>query len=89
MGWHSQPTAMVFFEHCKIPAENLVAKEGDGFKIALNALNGGRINIAACSLGGAKACLRIVKQYMNDLLSIFSIFTVLPRLASKSRPLTI
>lgn len=66
LGWHSQPTAMVFFENCKVPKENLVGAEGEGFKIALNGLNGGRINIAACSLGGAKACLRVVKQYMDE-----------------------
>jgi hypothetical protein len=66
LGWHSQPTAMVFFENCKVPKENLVGTEGEGFKIALNGLNGGRINIAACSLGGAKACLRVVKQYMDE-----------------------
>lgn len=66
LGWHSQPTAMVFFENCQIPKANLVGEEGQGFKIALNALNGGRINIAACSLGGAKASLRIAKQYMDE-----------------------
>lgn len=66
LGWHSQPTAMVFFENCKVPKENLVGAEGEGFKIALNGLDGGRINIAACSLGGAKACLRVVKQYMDE-----------------------
>lgn len=66
LGWHSQPTAMVFFENCRIPKCNLVGQEGQGFKIALNALNGGRINIAACSLGGAKASLRIAKQYMEE-----------------------
>ena len=46
MGWRSQPTAMVYFENCRVPIENRVGKEGEGFKIALNALNGGRINIA-------------------------------------------
>lgn len=66
LGWHSQPTAMVFFEQCRVPKENLVGQEGQGFKIALNALNGGRINIAACSLGGAKASLNIAKQYMAE-----------------------
>jgi alkylation response protein AidB-like acyl-CoA dehydrogenase len=66
MGWKSQPTSMVFFENCKIPVTHLVGEEGMGFKIALNALNGGRINIAACSLGGAKACLRITQTYLNE-----------------------
>lgn len=58
LGWHSQPTTMVFFEDCKIPKTQMIGELGRGFNIALQALNGGRINIAACSLGGAKACLR-------------------------------
>jgi alkylation response protein AidB-like acyl-CoA dehydrogenase len=66
MGWHSQPTAMVFFENCRVPVSNRVGDEGMGFKIALNALNGGRINIASCSLGGALACLRLSQQYMHE-----------------------
>lgn len=66
MGWRSQPTSMVFFENCRIPITNLVGDEGMGFKIALNALNGGRVNIASCSLGGALACLRLTQQYMNE-----------------------
>lgn len=66
MGWKSQPTAMVYFEKCRIPKQNLVGEEGEGFKIALNALNGGRINIAACSLGGAMACLRLTQNYLHE-----------------------
>lgn len=66
LGWHSQPTTMVFFENCKVPVENLVGKEGQGFNIALNALNGGRINIGACSLGGAKACLNFARNHMLE-----------------------
>lgn len=66
MGWRSQPTSMVFFENSPVPLSNLIGEEGDGFKIALNALNGGRINIAACSLGGAKACLRKSQAYLNE-----------------------
>ena len=66
MGWRNQPTTMLFFENCRVPVSNLVGKEGMGFKIALNALNGGRINIAACSLGGAAACLRLTKSYMHE-----------------------
>jgi alkylation response protein AidB-like acyl-CoA dehydrogenase len=65
LGWNSQPTAMVIFENCRVPVSNLVAKEGDGFKIAMKALDGGRINIAACSLGGAKAALEAAIQYMQ------------------------
>lgn len=66
MGWKSQPTAMVYFENCRVPVKNLVGQEGEGFKIALNALNGGRINIAACSLGGAIACLRLTQTYLHE-----------------------
>lgn len=57
MGWRSQPTTMVMFDQCRIPVENRLGEEGDGFKIALTGLDGGRLNIAACSLGGAQACL--------------------------------
>ncbi len=66
MGWKNQPTAMLFFENCKVPVTNRVGDEGSGFRIALNALNGGRINIAACSLGGAIACLRLTQRYMHE-----------------------
>ena len=66
MGWRNQPTCMVYFENCKVPLANRVGDEGMGFKIALNALNGGRINIASCSLGGALACLRKAQVYMDE-----------------------
>jgi len=66
LGWHSQPTTMVFFENCRVPATNLIGNEGQGFNIALSALNGGRINIAACSLGGAKHCLSLARQHMHE-----------------------
>ena len=66
MGWCNQPTAMVFFENCRVPVTNRVGAEGIGFKIALNALNGGRVNIAACSLGGAAACLRLTQAYLHE-----------------------
>lgn len=66
MGWRNQPTSMVFFENCRVPVSHLVGEEGAGFKMALNALNGGRVNIAACSLGGALACLRLTQSYMNE-----------------------
>ncbi|MCH9756111.1 MAG: acyl-CoA dehydrogenase family protein [Gammaproteobacteria bacterium] len=66
VGWHSQPTAMLFFEECRVPVSHLVGEEGMGFKIALQALNGGRANIGACSLGGALACIRLTKAYMNE-----------------------
>lgn len=66
MGWRNQPTSMVYFENCRVPMTNRVGDEGMGFKIALNALNGGRVNIAACSLGGAAACLRLTKSYLLE-----------------------
>ena len=66
LGWRSLPTTMVFFENCRVPVSNLVGKEGEGFKIALSALNGGRINIGACSLGGAKSCIKQTRQYMLE-----------------------
>ncbi len=66
LGWRSQPTSMLFFENCRVPVRHRIGEEGMGFKIALNALNGGRINIAACSLGGAHTCLRLTKQYMHE-----------------------
>jgi alkylation response protein AidB-like acyl-CoA dehydrogenase len=57
MGWHMQSTRQVIFEDCKVPAENLLSQEGDGFGIAMAGLDGGRLNIAACSLGGAQSAL--------------------------------
>ena len=57
MGWNAQPTAQVIFEDCRIPAANRVGAEGQGFHFAMSGLNGGRINIGACSLGGAQKAL--------------------------------
>jgi alkylation response protein AidB-like acyl-CoA dehydrogenase len=66
MGWRSQPTAMVLFDNCRVPVANLVGGEGEGFKIAMQGLDGGRLNIAACSLGAAGACLELAKNYMKE-----------------------
>jgi hypothetical protein len=66
LGWKSQPTAMVMFENCRVPAENLIGREGDGFKIAMAGLDGGRLNIAACSIGGAQFCLDRTIDYMRE-----------------------
>jgi butyryl-CoA dehydrogenase len=66
MGWRNLPTTMVFFENCRVPLSNRIGQEGQGFKIALSALNGGRINIAACSLGGARQCLTLARRYMLE-----------------------
>ncbi|MGV3740635.1 MAG: acyl-CoA dehydrogenase family protein [Gammaproteobacteria bacterium] len=66
MGWRNQPTSMVYFTNCRVPVTQRIGEEGMGFKIALSALNGGRINIAACSLGGALSCLRLTQTYMQE-----------------------
>jgi alkylation response protein AidB-like acyl-CoA dehydrogenase len=66
LGWKSQPTAMVMFENCRVPAENLIGAEGQGFKIAMAGLDGGRLNIGACSLGGAQFCLDRTIDYMKE-----------------------
>lgn len=66
MGWNSQPTAIVNFEDCRIPVSNRVGEEGDGFKFAMMGLDGGRLNIAACSLGTATAALKAALDYANE-----------------------
>ena len=66
MGWNSQHTSMVNFDNCQIPLENIVGNEGDGFKIAMQGLDGGRVNIAACSLGGARAALEASISYSAE-----------------------
>ncbi|HJU18922.1 MAG TPA: acyl-CoA dehydrogenase family protein, partial [Stellaceae bacterium] len=65
LGWHSQPTAMVIFEDCRVPVANRIGEEGDGFKIAMMGLDGGRLNVAACSLGGARACLEAAREHLG------------------------
>ncbi|MBU2042549.1 MAG: isobutyryl-CoA dehydrogenase [Alphaproteobacteria bacterium] len=65
MGWNSQPTAIVAFDDCRIPAANLLGKEGDGFRYAMMGLDGGRLNIAACSLGGARLALETTQTYVT------------------------
>ena len=66
LGWHSQPTATVNFDDCRVPAENLIGSEGEGFKIAMQGLDGGRINIGACSLGGAQFALDTAIDYTRE-----------------------
>jgi alkylation response protein AidB-like acyl-CoA dehydrogenase len=63
LGWNSQPTAAVIFEDCRIPVSHRLGAEGEGFKIAMRGLDGGRLNIGACSLGGARACLDAARDY--------------------------
>jgi hypothetical protein len=66
LGWKSQPTAMVMFEGCRVPVANRLGAEGEGFKIAMAGLDGGRLNIAACSIGGAQFCLDRTVAYMQE-----------------------
>ena len=66
LGWHSQPTAQVNFDEVRVPAENLVGGEGEGFRIAMMGLDGGRLNIGACSLGGAQRCLDEAVAYTRE-----------------------
>ena len=66
LGWHSQPTAQVIFDDVRVPVENRVGDEGEGFAIAMKGLDGGRLNIGACSLGGAQRCLDEAITYTKD-----------------------
>ena len=66
LGWHSQPTAAVTFDGVRVPVGNRLGEEGEGFKIAMMGLDGGRINIGACSLGGAQRCLDEALAYTRD-----------------------
>ncbi|QIG47321.1 acyl-CoA dehydrogenase [Nordella sp. HKS 07] len=66
MGWHAQATAMVNLDQARVPAENLIGAEGQGFSIAMSGLNGGRLNIAACSLGAAQNALDKAAAYMKE-----------------------
>lgn len=66
LGWHSQPTRQVMFDNVRVPVENLVGAEGEGFRIAMMGLDGGRLNIGACSLGGAQRCIDESVRYTKD-----------------------
>ena len=66
MGWHAQPTRQVILDGVRVPASALLGEEGRGFAIAMSALNGGRLNIAACSLGGAQWALDRAVQYVHE-----------------------
>ncbi|EXL09858.1 isobutyryl-CoA dehydrogenase [Aquamicrobium defluvii] len=66
MGWHMQSTRQVVFEDCRVPASNLLAQEGKGFSIAMSGLDGGRLNIGACSLGGAQSALDKALAYAGE-----------------------
>lgn len=66
MGWNSQPTAIVSFDNCRIPVANRIGAEGEGFKFAMAGLDGGRLNIAACSLGTANGAMKAALDYANE-----------------------
>lgn len=66
LGWNSQPTRAVIFEECRVPKHNLLGEVGQGFKIALSGLDGGRVNIAACSLGAAYASLGFAAEHVQQ-----------------------
>jgi len=66
LGWNSQPTSTVVFEDCRVPVANRLGAEGEGFRFAMAGLDGGRINIAACSLGGARACLALALDHVKQ-----------------------
>ena len=66
LGWHAQPTRQVIFDNVRVPAANLVGGEGEGFRIAMMGLDGGRLNIGACSLGGAQRCLDEAIGYTKE-----------------------
>jgi alkylation response protein AidB-like acyl-CoA dehydrogenase len=66
MGWNSQPTAQVIFDNCHVPLANRVGAEGEGFSIAMMGLDGGRINIGACSVGTARAAMEEAQAYVSD-----------------------
>ncbi len=66
MGWHSQPTRQISFDQVRIPVSNRLGEEGEGFRFAMKGLDGGRLNIATCSLGGAQAALLRARNYMQE-----------------------
>jgi alkylation response protein AidB-like acyl-CoA dehydrogenase len=66
MGWHAQPTAQVIFTDCHVPVGNLIGEEGQGFSFAMKGLDGGRLNIAACSVGGASNALDRAYAYAHE-----------------------
>jgi len=66
MGWNSQPTRTINFDNVRVPAHNLLGKEGEGFRIAMKGLDGGRINIATCSVGAAQGALDAARRYLHE-----------------------
>ncbi len=66
MGWNSQPTRQISFDNVRVPADHLLGQEGEGFKIAMKGLDGGRINIATCSVGAAQGALGHAQRYLHE-----------------------
>ena len=66
MGWNSQPTRQIAFDEVRVPASHLLGQEGEGFKIAMKGLDGGRINIGTCSVGAAQAALNAAQRYLHE-----------------------
>ena len=66
LGWNSQPTAQVIFDNCRVPVANRIGAEGEGFRIAMSGLDGGRINIGACSVGTARSALEEALSYSKE-----------------------
>ena len=66
MGWNVQPTSAVIMEEVRVPEKNIIGAVGDGFKIAMKGLDGGRINIASCSLGGAAYAIEEATRYLKE-----------------------
>lgn len=66
MGWNCQPTRMITFDNVKVPANHLLSEEGDGFVLAMKGLDGGRINIASCSVGTAQQALNLARNYLLE-----------------------
>ena len=66
LGWRSQPTAALVFDDCRAPAANLIGAEGEGFRIAMRGLDGGRLNIGACSIGGARGALEAARNHVLE-----------------------
>ncbi len=85
MGWNSQPTAQVIFEDCRVPVANRIGAEGEGFRIAMMGLDGGRINIGACSVGTARAALEEAMAYARERKQFGKPIARIPGLAIQVR----
>jgi alkylation response protein AidB-like acyl-CoA dehydrogenase len=66
LGWNAQPTRQITFDNVRVPVENLLGNEGEGFSLAMKGLDGGRINIASCSIGTAQQALNLAMKYMKE-----------------------